>query len=317
MMAKMLSRVAPWLTSAKADREPGGRAVSTLAGPGRLPGMAAGGLRVLADADTPALQALVDLDPVANIFLASHLENAGSASATGAGAIILGYFDGGRLLAACWVGSNIVPVNMPAAIGAEVGEFLIRYGRTYASVFGPAEGVLGIWSSLQHGLQQPHDVRPNQPLLVLAGEPSVSPVPTLRLSTPADFDVVLPACAAMFEEELGYSPYTGGAQHYRNRVRWLIEQQYSLIDTDPQGRIIFKAELGAVSAGATQIQGVWINPEYRGRGLSAGYMAAVVAHARRLAPAVSLYVNDYNQPALAAYRRVGFEQVGTFATVLF
>ncbi len=56
-------------------------------------------------------------------------------------------------------------------------------------------------------------------------------------------------------------------------------------------------------------------------------MAAVVRLARELGPAdaargaappvVSLYVNDYNAPALATYRRVGFEQVGTYATVLF
>jgi predicted GNAT family acetyltransferase len=32
---------------------------------------------------------------------------------------------------------------------------------------------------------------------------------------------------------------------------------------------------------------------------------------------VSLYVNDFNAPALATYRRVGFRQVGTFASVLF
>jgi predicted GNAT family acetyltransferase len=31
----------------------------------------------------------------------------------------------------------------------------------------------------------------------------------------------------------------------------------------------------------------------------------------------SLYVNDYNTKARATYERVGFEQVGTFATVLF
>ncbi|WP_258933656.1 hypothetical protein [Nesterenkonia pannonica] len=37
----------------------------------------------------------------------------------------------------------------------------------------------------------------------------------------------------------------------------------------------------------------------------------------RLAPTVSLYVNDYNAPALSTYRRVGFDQVGTYATVLF
>jgi predicted GNAT family acetyltransferase len=46
-------------------------------------------------------------------------------------------------------------------------------------------------------------------------------------------------------------------------------------------------------------------------------MAAVVAGALRdIAPTVSLYVNDYNAPAVAAYQRVGFTQVGTFATVL-
>jgi predicted GNAT family acetyltransferase len=47
-------------------------------------------------------------------------------------------------------------------------------------------------------------------------------------------------------------------------------------------------------------------------------MAAVVDACRRdLAPAVSLYVNDFNAPARRAYERVGFSQVGTFASILF
>jgi predicted GNAT family acetyltransferase len=47
-------------------------------------------------------------------------------------------------------------------------------------------------------------------------------------------------------------------------------------------------------------------------------MAAVVAHTRHdVAPVVSLYANHYNERALAAYRAVGFRQVGTYATVLF
>jgi predicted GNAT family acetyltransferase len=47
-------------------------------------------------------------------------------------------------------------------------------------------------------------------------------------------------------------------------------------------------------------------------------MAAVVTEARRaIAPVVSLYVNDFNAPARAAYRRTGFRQVGEFMSVLF
>lgn len=31
---------------------------------------------------------------------------------------------------------------------------------------------------------------------------------------------------------------------------------------------------------------------------------------------VTLYVNDFNLPALGAYRRLGFREVGDFSTVL-
>jgi predicted GNAT family acetyltransferase len=47
-------------------------------------------------------------------------------------------------------------------------------------------------------------------------------------------------------------------------------------------------------------------------------MAAVVVEAARsIAPLVSLYVNDFNTPARAAYRRVGFIESGQLMSVLF
>jgi predicted GNAT family acetyltransferase len=47
-------------------------------------------------------------------------------------------------------------------------------------------------------------------------------------------------------------------------------------------------------------------------------MAAVVNHSRAtIAPIVSLYVNDFNRPARAAYLRAGFREVGRFMSVLF
>ena len=82
--------------------------------------------------------------------------------------------------------------------------------------------------------------------------------------------------------------------------------------------MVFKAEIGSVTPHACQVQGVWVRPELRGRGLAEAGMAALVNDAlRRVAPVISLYVNDYNRPARAAYRRVGFTQTATFASVLF
>ena len=52
-------------------------------------------------------------------------------------------------------------------------------------------------------------------------------------------------------------------------------------------------------------------------GEAAGLAALVNDALRRVAPVISLYVNDYNRPARAAYRRVGFTQTATFASVLF
>ncbi|HEX5495614.1 MAG TPA: GNAT family N-acetyltransferase, partial [Mycobacteriales bacterium] len=66
------------------------------------------------------------------------------------------------------------------------------------------------------------------------------------------------------------------------------------------------------------VQGVWVHPDRRGHGMGTAGTAAVVADAlATVAPVASLYVNDYNAPARAAYRRVGFSQVGSFMSVLF
>jgi predicted GNAT family acetyltransferase len=84
------------------------------------------------------------------------------------------------------------------------------------------------------------------------------------------------------------------------------------------GRVVFKAEVGAVTSTACQIQGVWVDPALRGQGLSVAGMAAVVGEClRSVAPAVSLYVNDFNTAARRAYERVGFIDVDTFMSVLF
>ena len=79
--------------------------------------------------------------------------------------------------------------------------------------------------------------------------------------------------------------------------------------------VLFKADLGSVSGSVCQVQGVWLDPELRGRGMAPAAMAAVVTLARTVVPTVSLYVNDYNHAARATYDRVGFTQVGEFATI--
>jgi ribosomal protein S18 acetylase RimI-like enzyme len=298
-MAKMLSRVAPWLASHKDGTDPDGATV-----------------RVLGVADTAGLRQLAGADPVANVFILAHLESTGTAAPTPGGANVLGVFEDGVLVGACWAGANLVPVQLDPGFTGAVAAAAHRSGRRYASIFGPAGTVLALHSHLEQLGHAAHEVRPDQPLMTIAGPPAVEPNWQLGFGQYADFDTILPACAAMFEEEVGYSPYLGGRDFYSRRVAGLIRQGHSLVHLS-DGEVVFKAELGAVTSEVTQVQGVWMNPSYRGLGLSAGYMAAVVLLAQKIAPITSLYVNDYNSRARATYERVGFRQVGTFATVLF
>ncbi len=301
-MAKMLSRVAPWLASRR-DGATGPTAGLTL--------------RVLAGADTGALLQLARQDAVANVFILSHLETAGTAAPTGGGASIFGVFDGDTLLGACWAGANLVPVQLDPELAGLVAAAAHHSGRRYASIFGPAEAVLALYAALEQLGCPAQEVRGEQPLMSIAGPPLIEPNPALDFGQLADFDRILPACAAMFEEEVGYSPYLGGRDYYSRRVKSLIRAGHSLVHLGPGREVVFKAELGAVTADVTQVQGVWMNPAFRGLGRSAGYMAAVVVLAQTVAPVTSLYVNDFNTRARASYERVGFRQVGTFATVLF
>jgi predicted GNAT family acetyltransferase len=61
---------------------------------------------------------------------------------------------------------------------------------------------------------------------------------------------------------------------------------------------------------------VWVHPEWRGRGLGTTGTAALSSAVLRSGRIASLYVNSFNTVARATYARIGFEQVGTFATVL-
>jgi len=274
-------------------------------------------LRLLTDHDRDEVLALCDRDPVANVFVASRVR-ATSLDPVRLGGQLWGYTDGGELSALCYSGANLVPVEAgPDAIEAFAHRARMQ-GRRCSSIVGPAAAVGKLWSLLAPSWGAPRDVRPVQPVMAITGPSSVEPDPRVRPVRPGELDVVLPSCIAMFTEEVGVSPIgpDGGAA-YRARMADLIAGGRSLARIDPGGRGLFKAEIGAITPGACQVQGVWVPPDARGRGHAIHGMAAVVQAALRMAPVVSLYVNDYNLPARAAYRRAGFTDVGTFMSVLF
>jgi predicted GNAT family acetyltransferase len=274
-------------------------------------------VRVLDDRDLAAARDLLDRDPVANVFVAARLDSVGL-DPWRLGAEVWAYPGNGKVEALCYAGANLVPVNADADSCRVFADRARRQGRRCSSIVGPAGQVGTLWSLLEPAWGPARAVRSNQPLMVISDTPQVPPDPLVRRVTPSELDILYPACVAMFTEEVGISPFNGdGGALYRARVAELIAQGRAFARIE-NGRVVFKAEVGAATAQACQIQGVWVEPELRGRGISNGGMAAVVMQAQAtIAPLVSLYVNDFNAPARAAYRKVGFVEVGAFMSVLF
>jgi predicted GNAT family acetyltransferase len=276
--------------------------------------------RVLDETDERAVARLLAADPVAACVLAGRVEALGTA-ASALGAPLWGFGSGSGLEAVCLAGANLIPFALPGAervSAAAFAERARRAGRRCSTIVGPAASVEPLWDLLAPHWGPARDHRPRQPLLAIDSPPAVAPEPRVRPVRPDQLEILLPAAVAMFTEEVGVSPLrVDGGAGYRARVSELVRAGQSLawIEGD---EVLFKAEIGAVSRAACQVQGVWVAPAHRGRGIGAAGTAAVVEYARaRIAPVVSLYVNDFNAPARAAYRRVGFRDVGRYASVLF
>lgn len=274
-------------------------------------------VRPITAADLGQALSLVERDPVANCFIESRIRMAG-ADPWRLGGELLGMFNGGSLVSMVFVGANLVPVGTTPASRAAFADRLRLLGRRCSSFVGPAEEVLDLWRLLEPAWGPARDIRHRQPLLAIDQPAVIEADERVRPVRIDELDILLPACIDMFTEEVGVSPVAHGAgTAYRARVADLVRQGRAFAWIE-DGCVQFKAEVGFATAGACQVQGVWVNHALRGRGLAAGGMAAVVEQARAtIAPRVSLYVNDFNTPARKAYARVGFEQVGTFATILF
>ncbi|KQX92003.1 GCN5 family acetyltransferase [Streptomyces sp. Root55] len=274
--------------------------------------------RVLDPSELPAALAILESQPVDNAFVMSRVQVAGL-DPWRLGGEMWGWYADGRLRSLCYSGANLVPIcATPEAIRG-FADRARRAGRRCSSIVGPAGPTAQLWRLLEPSWGPAREVRPNQPLMVTESPSAeVVPDPLVRRIRKDEVAVLMPACVAMFTEEVGISPLAGdGGLLYQARVAELIGTGRSFARIE-DGKVVFKAEIGAATSRACQIQGVWVAPEFRGRGHSETGMAAVLRYALAdVAPIVSLYVNDYNTAARRAYSRVGFRETGTFMSVLF
>ena len=275
-------------------------------------------ITTLTAADWPRLKPLLDANPAETIFLSSRIERYGLDAAQ-LGCPVIGVVRGGDLVAAVHYGANLMAVGDVGSLG-EVIERIGPRSRTM-SILGPAATVHALYTGLVqrwgNSWAQVRDMRAHQPLMVWhRSDPlGVAPDPRVVAVGMDQFEAYFRAAVSMYTEEVGVTPLDP-SDSYRYYVRYLVQNRRAF-GASSNGHVWFKADVGADYEAVCQLQGVWLDPALRGKGLSEPLMAAVMWLLDAQWTTVSLYVNDFNMRARHMYQRLGFLEVGELATVLY
>jgi uncharacterized protein len=253
---------------------------------------------------SPTLDQILDFcaeDPIERVFLEDVARR-------GLGRFVA-LADGGRLVALCHVGVNAVPS------GRECGTFARDVARAGPRMLiGESRAVGELWKDASARLPKPREDRPGQPVFVIRDLPPPGDT-GVRPATHDDFELLLPACAAAHEQELGVDPMRRDAEGFRWRTRSQIEEGRSWL-WEEDGTILFKAEASAWTPSAIQLQQVWVDPLVR----RAGYGARGLRDLCRLllgsVPAVCLFVRAENVAAIRLYESIGMQHILDYRSVL-
>jgi uncharacterized protein len=242
-----------------------------------------------------------DEDPVERVFLEDVARRG------------LGRFvavpDGAELQALCHLGVNVVPSGEGcAAFAREVARSTPRM------LIGEARAVTELWEAASSRLPRPREDRPGQPVFEIRQPPHGGDT-GLRAATAADLELLVPACAAAHEQELGVDPLSRDPDGFRWRTRSQIEEGRSWLWVE-DGTIHFKAEASAWTPTATQLQQVWVDPAVRRRGYGARGLRDLCRLLLEHVPVVCLFVRSENGAAIGLYEAIGMEHVLDYRSVL-
>ncbi|HYV05661.1 MAG TPA: GNAT family N-acetyltransferase [Blastocatellia bacterium] len=139
-------------------------------------------------------------------------------------------------------------------------------------------------------------------------------VPGLRLATSLDLDLIVPAHAQTAFDESGVDPLVEDADGFRKRCARRIEQGHTwvLVEND---RLIFKAEVVADTPEVIYLEGVWVDPQERGKGYGSRCMTQLTETFLRRTESVCLLVNECFPQARAFYQKAGYKAVSSYDTV--
>jgi len=145
-----------------------------------------------------------------------------------------------------------------------------------------------------------------------------SNIPNLKLITPklADIDAIVPLQAEYEKEEvLPKGAVFSPASSRVNTANIIAKGQVLAAEID--GRFIGKINVSAVSFTRYQVGGVYVYPDYRGKGIAGAMTYEFISSLISQGRGVTLFARKSNTAACRLYLSLGFKKIKDYCIIYY
>jgi ribosomal protein S18 acetylase RimI-like enzyme len=139
-------------------------------------------------------------------------------------------------------------------------------------------------------------------------------VSELRSATLDDLDLVAPAHAQIAYQESGVNPLEQDREGFLARYSRRIQNGKTWVWIE-DGKLIFKADIISDTPDVIYLEGIWVNPDDRNKGLGLRCLAQLTQQLLQRTKAVCLLVNQDFREAQAFYQKAGFKFLSLYDTI--